>query len=160
MKRIVLILGLALIGLGVYTSSRLSFAQTESKTAMRQDVAEVLNKFTSAINHGDGTTAMSLISDKPGVTVIGGGEVVRGPSNIRARLNKLIANHDKYELTIGALDVANVNGLALCTGPYSLKVKGKQASADLKGALTFLLEYQNKKKWMIVHLHRSIGEIE
>jgi ketosteroid isomerase-like protein len=160
MKRIVLMLALALIGLGAYTSSRLSYAQVEPKAAMRQDVADVLSKFTTAINAGDGTTAISLMSDKPGLTVVGDGDIVRGPDNIRASLNKLIAEHDKYEFALGALDTSNVNGLALCTGPYSLRIKGTQESLKVKGAITVLLEYQNKKRWAIVHIHRSIGEIE
>ena len=53
-----------------------------------------------------------------------------------------------------------MNGLALCTGPFSLKLKGSQEEVKLKGAVTFVLEYQNKKKWVIDHIHRSIGEIE
>jgi ketosteroid isomerase-like protein len=146
---------LTLLGLAFYGLSHPTLAQDPAKQSMRTDVLEALSKFTQAANQADIPALSTMMSAKPGVVYIADGTITRGPDAIGSALNNLVGKQGKYNISLGSLDVANVNGLALATGPYVLKLKGESATASLKGAVTILLEYQGKKKWVITHIHRS-----
>jgi ketosteroid isomerase-like protein len=133
-------------------------AQDPAKEAMRTDVLDALSKFTEAANKADIITMTSMISNKPAVSYIADGTVLQGPAGVSQALNKLVGSNGKYQLTLGAMNVANVNGLALVTGPCVLK--DKTADTQLNGAVTILLENQGKKKWVITHMHRSTQNMQ
>jgi hypothetical protein len=122
---------------------------------MRTDVLETLSRFVQAANQGDVITMTSLISNKPMVSYIADGTVLLGPAGVSQALNKLVGSMGKYQITLGALSVANVNGLALATGPIVLKEKEGTGTAEMKGAVSILLENQGRKRWIITHMHRS-----
>jgi hypothetical protein len=122
---------------------------------MRTDVLDTLSKFTDAANKADIITLTSMISNKPSVSYIADGTVLMGPAGVSQALGKLVGSNGKYQLMLGALDVANVNGLALVTGPCTLKDKAGESTTQINGAVTILLENQGKKKWVITHIHRS-----
>jgi hypothetical protein len=130
-----------------------SEAQDPAKEDMRTDVLDTLSKFTQAANSADVITLTSMISNKPEVSYIADGTVLHGTAGVSQALGKLVGSNGKYQLTMGVLNVANVNGLALVTGPCILK--DKTSDAQLTGAVSILLENQGKKKWVIAHMHRS-----
>src|SRR5262249_49189846 len=76
------------------------------------------------------------------------------------RMSQLLGLQGKYKIQLGTMNIDNVNGLALVTGPYVLKLNGKDVTAESKGALTLLMEKQKGTGWVIAHMHRSIGEID
>jgi ketosteroid isomerase-like protein len=132
-----------------------SEAQDPAKDAMRTDVLDTISKFVQAANSADIITLTSLISNKPEISFISDGTVLTGPEGVSQALNKLVGSKGKYQLTMGVLNVANINGLALATGPCILKDKEAGGTKDMNGAVSILLENQGKKKWIITHIHRS-----
>jgi hypothetical protein len=158
MKRIVSAALTAVMALSLVALRQPACAQDPAKEKMSKDVTEVLSKFVEAVNRGDMALASTMLSTKPGLSTISDGTITHGPDAIRNRLNRVMGLQGKYQITLGALNIANVNGLALVTGPYTVHVKGRSASAKGKGAVTFLLEYQAKKNWVITHIHRSLSE--
>jgi hypothetical protein len=120
---------------------------------MRTDVLDTISRFVQAANKADMITLTSLISNKPMVSYIADGAILLGPSEISQALDKLVGSKGKYQLTVGVLNVANVNGLALATGPCILK--DKASDAQLSGAVSILLENQGRRRWMVTHLHRQ-----
>ena len=88
------------------------------------------------------------------MSYISNGNVMVGPAEVSQALNKLVGEKGKYQMTLGALTVANINGLALAVGPVVMKEKAA-GGTDVPGAVSILLENQGKKKWVITHMHHS-----
>jgi hypothetical protein len=118
---------------------------------MRSDIASVLSRFVTAINAGDTTTASSMISAKPNVSAIVNGKIFRGAMDIANALSRLGAHVGHYQFIMGSMDIANVNGLGLATGPYSTRRPDK----TITGSATFLLENQKGVGWVITHINLS-----
>jgi ketosteroid isomerase-like protein len=160
MKRIVSATWMALAALTLVTLCLPARAQDPAREAMTNDVRALLSRFVAALNSGNLNEATTMISTKPSVSIISNGRITRGPNAIAGKLNELMGLQGKYQFKLGVLDVANVNGVALVTGPYTVSVKGRSGSASGRGAVTFLLENQARRRWVIVHINRCLREGE
>ena len=147
---------LSLVALSLVSLRQPAGAQDPAKDPMATDVKQAINKFVAAINSGDLAGAGAMISTKSQVSTIANGQIVLGPSAVTARLNKLLGVQAKYQFGVSNLNVANVKGLALVTGTYSVHLQSGSGAAAAKGAVTFLME-QKGKTWVIDHIHRSVG---
>jgi hypothetical protein len=127
-------------------------AQDPAKQQMRADIAAVLSQFVSAINTGNTTTAYTMISSKPNVTAIVNGQIYRGAADIANALSKLGAHQGHYQFILGTMDIANVNGLGLATGPYTMRHPDNKT---VTGSATFLLENHKGVGWVITHINLS-----
>lgn len=148
-----MLLGLLLMGLTCLC--RPGYAQDPAKPQMKSDIAGFLTRFVEAVNRGNTTTLMTMISTKLGASAIANGHILRGSQAISQSLDKLVGNQGKHYLALGTMDISNVNGLGLVTGPYVLKLKGENGVVETKGAVTFLLENQKGYGWVVTHIHRS-----
>ncbi len=160
MKRTILaLLVMSFVALGIYGLNRPSHAQDPAKENMTGEIASVLAKFVYCANKNDTTSLLAMVSRKPDVSYIADGEVFRGYAEIKDHVEQLFELRGKYQFQLGSMDIANVNGLALATGPYVLKLQGEDGAVQMKGAVTFLLEKEGKKTWKITHMHRSTQEL-
>ena len=144
----------AAIAGGLYGFARCGFAQDIAKDDMRYEVNASIGKLVEAANRVDVTAVMAAISEKPEVTVIADGETYQGTTDIRAHVERLLGQRGKYVFQLGPLAIANVRGMALATGAYTLRAGGSQAIAA-RGAVTFLMERGAHRRWVVAHLHRS-----
>ena len=151
MKRASYAMMCGLVLLGLSSICQPVRAQEPAKPQMQADVAAVLSKFVSTINAGDTTTTSTLISTKPNVTAIVNDRIYQGAVDIANALSKLGAQQGSYQFIMGTMDISNVNGLALATGPCSLRRNGKQYA----GTGSFLLENYKGYGWVITHIHLS-----
>jgi hypothetical protein len=168
MKRIVYALCIALAALAPVTLRSPARAQEPANQATTDAVKTLLSKFVAAINQNNVNLASTMISARADLSFISDGRITRGPNAISARFNQLMGQQGKYQFTLGDLNIANVNGLALATGPYTLRHHGRSGSVVNEGAVTFLVEAQvkknilgqqeGKKTWVIVHIHRSLSQ--
>ncbi len=60
----------------------------------------------------------------------------------------------------GTMSIANVNGLALATGPYTARLRYGDHAIAFQGAVTFLMEKEGRRHWKITHLHRSTAAVQ
>ncbi len=150
-----LALGLtALVTLGTYGLRRYGSAQEIPRDDMRYEVTASIGKLVDAANRADVATVMSMISEKPEVTVIADGEVYQGTNDIRSHAERLLGQRGKYVFQLGPLNIANVHGLAVATGSYTLRSSGDRA-ITARGAVTFLMERAARRRWLVTHMHRS-----
>ncbi len=150
---------LVLITLGTYGLLRPGYAQDPAKDNLRIDIAAFLSKFMDAANRADTTTLMAMISSKPDVCLIADGQIYQGTGDIQAHLEQLMGQRGKYLIQLGTMNIVNDNGLALATGPYTMKLRGGAHAALFQGAVTFLLEKEGRRHWKITHLHRSTAAV-
>jgi hypothetical protein len=81
------------------------------------------------------------------------------PDQVRQRKGDEDETSDVRFAATGAMGFATINGTIMATGPYLLQIKGQSGNADLKGAVTFILEKQGKN-WLIAHMHSSLAEVD
>jgi hypothetical protein len=159
MKRAMYALLLGLMVTGLYGLNPRGNAQVPASPASRNDAVAVLHKFVDAGNQDDMLTMMGLISTHPDVSFIIDGNIYRGHNEIQNHQDQLLGLQGKYQYQLGAMGFATINGTILATGPYLLQIKGQSGGADLKGAVTFILEKQGKN-WLIAHMHSSLAEVD
>lgn len=149
----VLAIGFAL--LAVNGLGRRALAQDTAKDDMRYQVTAAISKFVDAANRADTATLMKMISTKPEVSVIADGEVFQGTDDIRSHAERLLGQREKYLLQLGAMSIADVHGVALAIGPYTLRPRAGDHSLALRGTATFVMEKEGRRGWFIAHIHRS-----
>jgi ketosteroid isomerase-like protein len=147
-------LALGLAALGAYSVSRPSSAQDVPKDNMRYEITAAIGKLVDAANRADTDTVMAMISTKPEVTVLSDGEMYLGTSDIRAHAERLLGQRGKYMFQLGSMTVANVNGLAVATAPYTLRSGDGSQTISARGAVTFLM-VKSGRRWLVAHMHRS-----
>ncbi len=157
MKRpLSLALGLAaLITLAVYGLSRPGCAQQAPSDGMRYEVTASVGKLVDAANRPAVPTVMTMISEKPEVTIVADGEVSQGTGDIRAHAERLLGQRGRYVLQLGPLKIADIRGLVVATGAYTLRAGGGDEATAARGAVTFVMERGARRRWQVVHMHRS-----
>lgn len=123
----------------------------------REEVMEVLQKWTQAFSDSDVETILSLYSPDALFLGTGSTSVVDGqPQEIRKYFEKALLNNrprgaklNSYSVLILSDYSVVVTGLDTLTGVKD----GKPVSSD--GRVTFVLEKKNGQ-WLIVHFHRSL----
>lgn len=150
---------LALVLLGVCSPSRPGYAQDPAKDSLRNEVTAFLSKFVDAANRADTTTMMAMFSAKPEVSLIADGSIYQGKDDIQSHIELLLGQREKYLIQLGTMSIANVNGLALATGPYTARLRYGDHSIAFQGAVTFLMEKEGRRHWRITHLHRSTAAV-
>lgn len=131
-------------------------AQEKSTTNVRREIADLLAAVVSSINKGDMTSLSELVSTKQGFVAIANGQIVRGHDALLKNAGLLVGNQGKYTIALGQLDINTIKGgVVVATGPYTIQVKGKKGSVTGKGAVTFVLEKQDKF-WRVAHINRSL----
>jgi hypothetical protein len=103
---------------------------------------------------------MAMFSDKPEVSLIADGNIYQGKDDIHSHVDLLLGQRDKYRIQLDTMSIANVNGLALATGPYTARLRYGDHAIAFQGAVTFLMEKEGRRHWKITHLHRSTAAIQ
>lgn len=156
MKRVLcLMFAIGLVGVGAYALHRTAYAQEPSKDDMRDEIEATLSKFVDAANRADTATVTKMISTQPQVSLMADGEIYQGAGDVQYHTMRMLGQQSKFLFQLGAMSIANVHGLALATGPYTLRARTGDHSLEYHGAVTFLLEKEGRRHWVVVHLHRS-----
>lgn len=126
-----------------------------SPDAVRSEVQDFVREYADAVNKGDITAAMEMVSRSQGVTSTTDGEISRGWEAIRTKEDAFTGKEGSYKVSVGSVDVTPLGAShALAVATMTMTVAADGQVAQQEGAVTFVLE-KSKSGWKIVHEHYS-----
>ncbi len=128
-------------------------AQTAS--TQRQEVQNFVKAYADAANRGDITEYMEMYSRRPDLIEVSDGELTRGWDALRDEANRMIGLEGSYKMSVGSIDVISLGPTrAMAVFPFTTTVATQQGPAQLRGAMTLVLE-NSPQGWKIIHDHTS-----
>jgi ketosteroid isomerase-like protein len=124
----------------------------ETRTAVRRFVLA----YVEAQNIAATGAAISMWSERPGVSSVGQGERTRGFESVRDGILRRRQGPQTAELALGSIDIELLGDAgALAVAPFKTASPAGSGGAPIEGVLTLVLEKVNGK-WKLVHEHASV----
>ena len=122
------------------------------------EVREVLVRIVDAAGRRDAEVAMGFFADDPDVFLYGTGvdEARRGPTEIRAQIERDLSQSDAWSWTLGPQSISSAGNVAWTAGDVVIRVVVGERTLDVPHRLTTVLERRDGK-WMILQMHLSVA---
>jgi uncharacterized protein (TIGR02246 family) len=131
-------------------------ASQPSPDVVRQEVQDFVRKYVDAMNKGDVTGVMEMVSRAQGVTSTSDGVISRGWEAIRTENDNMVGKEGSFKVSVGSVDVSPLgasNALAVSTLTLTIAAGGQTAQEER--AMTLVLEKSKDGGWKILHEHFS-----
>lgn len=131
----------------------------QAASTQRQEVHNVVKAYADAANRGDVTAYLETYSRRTDLIEINDGEITRGWDALRDEANRMIGLEGSYKISIGSIDVIALGATrAIAVFPFVATVATEQGPAQLRGAMTLVLE-KSAQGWKIIHDHTSSAPV-
>jgi len=119
------------------------------------EVQDFVRAYVAAVNAGDATKVMSLISKDAGTTSIGYGQISRGWEDIRKVVDENNATAASSKLTVATVTVQPLSrDLAIAFAPFTITLSQGRTPIQVPGAATLLVR-RTPGGLQMIHEHYS-----